>query len=97
MTIDQQRVLSNRSMMCVPPYEYMVPAYEYEECAENSSDTGDTEEENPQNMERAAGGTHDAGIQPSDTTEPAGLGGMQGWHCRATLRWTSCTCPWSGK
>ena len=28
--------------------------------------------------------------------EPAGLGEMPGWHCRATSRWTSCTCPWSG-
>ena len=28
-------------------------------------------------MERAAGGTHDARLQPTDTTEPAGLGGMQ--------------------
>ena len=29
-------------------------------------------------MERAAGGTHDARLQPSDTTEPAGLGSVQG-------------------
>ena len=29
-------------------------------------------------MERSAGGAHDARLQPSDTTEPAGLGGMQG-------------------
>ena len=29
-------------------------------------------------MERAAGGAHDAALQPSDTIEPAGLGGMQG-------------------
>ena len=28
--------------------------------------------------ECAAGGAHDAGLQPSDTTGPAGLGGMQG-------------------
>ena len=40
-------------------------------------------------MERAAGGTHDARIQPSDTAGP-------GWHCRATSRWTLFTCPWSG-
>ena len=32
----------------------------------------------PQHMERAAGGAHDAGLQPSDTTEPARLEGMQG-------------------
>ena len=32
----------------------------------------------PQHMERAAGGARDAGLQPSDATEPAGLGGMQG-------------------
>ena len=55
--------------------EYMVPPYEYEEYAENNSDTGGGK---PQYVERAAGGTHDAGLQPSDTTEPAGLGGMQG-------------------
>ena len=37
MTIHQQRVLSNSSMMCGPPREYMVPPYEYEEnrAAEN--------------------------------------------------------------
>ena len=29
-------------------------------------------------MERAAGGAHDASLQPSDTTEPAGYGGVQG-------------------
>ena len=29
--------------MCVPPYDYMVPACGYVEYAENSSDTGDTE------------------------------------------------------
>ena len=55
--------------------EYMVPPYEYEEYAENNSDTGGGK---PQYVERTAGGTHDAGLQPSDTTEPAGLGGMQG-------------------
>ena len=29
-------------------------------------------------MERAAGGAHGARLQPSDTTVPAGLGGVQG-------------------
>ena len=29
-------------------------------------------------MERAAGGAHNARLQPSDTPEPAGLGGVQG-------------------
>ena len=29
-------------------------------------------------MERAAGSAHDARLQPSDTTEPGELGGMQG-------------------
>ena len=80
MTIDnQQRVLSNGGVVCGAPFEHMVCPYEYEEYEENSSDTGDTEEEeNQQYVERTAGNTHDAGLQPSDTTELAGLGGMQG-------------------
>ena len=46
MTIHRQRVLSNSSMMCVPPCEYMAPPYE---CVESSSDTSDTEVEENHN------------------------------------------------
>ena len=47
--IHQQRVLSNSSMMCGPPYENIVLPYGYEEYAENSSDTVYTEEEENHN------------------------------------------------
>ena len=46
MTVHGQRLLSNSSMMCVPPSEYMAPPYEY---VESSSDTNDTEEEENHN------------------------------------------------
>ena len=68
---------------------YMVLACEYEEYEENRSDTGDTEDDGNHNTWNAlAGGALDAMLQ---------LGKYAGWHCRVTLRWTSCTCPWNGK
>ena len=66
MTVHGQRLLSNSSFVCVPPYEYVAPPYEY---VESSSDTSDTEEEE-NHVGHAAGGTHDGGIQPSDTAGP---------------------------
>ena len=79
--------------------EYMVPPYEYEEYVETAAIQviWRRRRKKPQFAERAAGGTHDAGLQPSDATELAGLGGMQGGIVVPLSCWTSCTCPWSGK
>ena len=68
-------------MMCVPPYEYMVPAYEYEEYAEKSSDTGDTEEEENHNTRNAL---LEALTMPGSS--PAMQHSLQDWEvCRVAL------------
>ena len=61
----------------MPPYEYTVLAYDHVEYAEHDGDTGDTEEDEKHNTLNALLEAHDAGLQPSDTTELAGLGGVQ--------------------
>ena len=95
MTIHQQRFSSNSSTLCGLQHEYMVPPYEYGDHADNSIETSDTNEDENHNTWNALL-AHDARLQPSDTTEPAGLGGTQGGIV-VPLRVGHCVHAWSGK
>ena len=83
--------------MCGPPHAYMEPPYEHEEHGADSSDTSDTDKDENHNTRNAL---LEALTMPG--TSPAIQQSLEdwgyaGWHCRNTLRWTSCTCPWNGK
>ena len=88
--IHQQCVLSNRSMMCGIPYDYTAPVHEYvtnAAFAENSSETSGTDDKEKLNTWNVL-----LELLAMLGSSPA-IKQSLGWHSRATLRWTSCTCP----